>query len=292
MNPWGVEPQSKEPESFILSIELRVQGVRFREMRVQNYGIFCNFATPQGILGELSPSCLWISLVTTLIIDATMNVRIEQSWNRVLSGEWEAPYFKQLTDFVRQEYATRQVFPPGRQIFAAFDAAPFDMVKVVILGQDPYHGAGQANGLCFSVNDGVPFPPSLMNIFKEVHDDVGAPIPASGDLSRWARQGVLLLNATLTVQAHQPLSHQGRGWEVFTDHVIARLANDREHLVFMLWGAYAKRKGAFIDRSRHLVLTAAHPSPLSANRGGFFGTHHFSRANDYLVQHGLTPIQW
>lgn len=221
-----------------------------------------------------------------------MTVRIEPSWNRVLSGEWEAPYFKQLTDFVREQYATRRVFPPGRQIFAAFDAAPFDQVKVVILGQDPYHGEGQANGLCFSVNEGVPMPPSLVNIFKEVHDDVGAPIPTSGDLSRWARQGVLLLNATLTVQAHQPLSHQGKGWEVFTDHVIARLAAEREHLVFMLWGSYAKRKGSFIDRSRHLVLTASHPSPLSANRGGFFGTHHFSRANDYLVSHGFTPIEW
>lgn len=221
-----------------------------------------------------------------------MNVRIEPSWNRVLASEWEAPYFKQLTDFVRQQYRTTQVFPPGKQIFAAFDAAPFDQVKVVILGQDPYHGIGQANGLCFSVNDGIPMPPSLVNIFKEVHDDVGSPIPASGDLSRWARQGVLLLNATLTVQAHQPLSHQGRGWEVFTDHVITHLANEREHLVFMLWGAYAKRKGEFIDRTRHLVLTAAHPSPLSANRGGFFGTHHFSRANDYLVQHGFSPIQW
>jgi uracil-DNA glycosylase len=221
-----------------------------------------------------------------------MNVRIEPSWNRVLAAEWEAPYFKLLTDFVRQEYMSRQVFPPGRQIFAAFDAAPFDQVKVVILGQDPYHGVGQANGLCFSVNEGVPMPPSLVNIFKEVHDDVGAPIPASGDLSRWARQGVLLLNATLTVQAHQPQSHQGKGWEVFTDHVIARLAEEREHLVFMLWGAYAKRKGAFIDHTRHLVLTAAHPSPLSANKGGFFGCRHFSRANDYLVQHGLAPIEW
>lgn len=221
-----------------------------------------------------------------------MNVRIEPSWNRVLADEWEAPYFRQLTEFVRQEYAMHQVFPPGRQIFAAFDAAPFDQVKVVILGQDPYHGVGQANGLCFSVNAGVPMPPSLMNIFKEVHDDVGAPIPPDGDLSRWARQGVLLLNATLTVQAHQPLSHQGKGWEVFTDHVIAHLAQEREHVVFMLWGAYAKRKGAYIDRGRHLVLTAAHPSPLSANRGGFFGMHHFSQANDYLIRHGMSPIEW
>ena len=221
-----------------------------------------------------------------------MDVRIEESWKHVLAGEWEAPYFIQLTDFVRQEYRSRQVFPPGGQIFAAFDAAPFDQVKVVILGQDLYHGLGQANGLCFSVNNGVAMPPSLLNIFKEVHDDTGAPIPVNGDLSRWARQGVLLLNSTLTVQAHQPLSHQGHGWEVLTDHVIAHLANEREHLVFMLWGAHAKRKGAFIDRTRHLVLTAAHPSPLSANKGGFFGCHHFSRANSYLQEHGMTPIMW
>ena len=229
----------------------------------------------------------------TLTIDnEKMNVRIEESWKRALASEWEAPYFAQLTSFVRQQYRSSQVFPPGGQIFAAFDAAPFEQVKVVILGQDPYHGLGQANGLCFSVNDGVPMPPSLLNIFKEVHDDVGSPMPSSGDLSRWARQGVLLLNSTLTVQAHQPLSHQGKGWEMFTDHVIARLASEREHLVFMLWGAYAKRKGAFIDRGRHLVLTAAHPSPLSANRGGFFGCHHFSLANDYLTRHGMTPVVW
>jgi len=221
-----------------------------------------------------------------------MTVRIEPSWNEALATEWQQPYFEQLTQFVRQQYATTQVFPPGRQIFAAFDAAPFQQVRVVILGQDPYHGVGQANGLCFSVNAGVPMPPSLINIFKEVHDDVGSPMPADGDLSRWARQGVLLLNSTLTVAAHQPLSHQGHGWEVFTDHVIERLATQREHLVFMLWGSYARRKGAFIDRERHLVLTAAHPSPLSANKGGFFGCHHFSQANAYLQRHGLQPIQW
>jgi len=221
-----------------------------------------------------------------------MNVRIEPSWNRALAAEWEQPYFEQLTQFVRDQYRTHQVFPPGGQIFAAFDAAPFDQVKVIILGQDPYHGQGQANGLCFSVNQGVPMPPSLVNIFKEVHDDVGAPIPTSGDLSRWARQGVLLLNSTLTVAAHQPLSHQGKGWEQFTDHVIAILAEQREHLVFMLWGSYAKRKGAFIDGNRHLVLTAAHPSPLSANRGGWFGCRHFSQANAYLAQHGKQPINW
>lgn len=220
-----------------------------------------------------------------------MSVRIEEGWKQALSAEWESPYFAQLSQFVHAEYRTRQVFPPGRQIFAAFDATPFDRVKVVILGQDPYHGDGQANGLCFSVNDGVPFPPSLLNIFKEVHDDTGAPIPASGDLSRWAQQGVLLLNATLTVAAHQPGSHQGHGWEQFTDAAIRALAERREHLVFILWGSYAIKKGAFIDKARHLVLTSPHPSPLSAHRG-FFGNHHFSLANDYLQRHGQTPIQW
>jgi len=221
-----------------------------------------------------------------------MTVRIDESWKQALANEWDQPYFVRLTQFVRNQYATGQVFPPGRQIFAAFDAAPFTAVKVVILGQDPYHDVGQANGLCFSVNEGVQMPPSLVNIFKEVHDDVGAPMPANGDLSRWAKQGVLLLNATLTVAAHHPLSHHGQGWETFTDAAIRALASQREHLVFMLWGRNAKEKGRFIDRERHLVLTAAHPSPLSANRGGWFGQHHFSRANAYLSQHGETPILW
>ncbi len=220
-----------------------------------------------------------------------MNVRIEESWREKLQSEFDAPYFAQLTDFVRHEYATTRVYPPGSQMFAAFDACPFDKVKVVILGQDPYHEPGQAHGLCFSVNDGVPFPPSLQNIFKEIHDDIGTPIPMSGDLSRWAHQGVLLLNATLTVRAHQAGSHQNKGWEQFTDAVIHRLAQDREHLVFILWGAYAQRKGEFIDRSRHLVLQSPHPSPLSAHRG-FFGNRHFSRANEYLVAHGIEPILW
>ena len=220
-----------------------------------------------------------------------MNVRIEESWREKLQSEFDAPYFAQLTDFVRHEYATTRVYPPGSQMFAAFDACPFDKVKVVILGQDPYHEPGQAHGLCFSVNDGVPFPPSLQNIFKEIHDDIGTPIPMSGDLSRWAHQGVLLLNATLTVRAHQAGSHQNKGWEQFTDAVIHRLAQDREHLVFILWGSYAQRKGAVIDRSRHLVLTSAHPSPLSAYRG-FFGKHHFSLANDYLAKWGKQPINW
>ena len=221
-----------------------------------------------------------------------MSVRIEESWNRVLSAEWDKPYFKTLTQWVRNEYQTKRIFPPGKQIFAAFDATPFQSVKVVILGQDPYHDLGQANGLCFSVNDGIAFPPSLMNIFKEVHDDTGAPMPRSGDLSRWARQGVLLLNATLTVEAHRAGSHQNHGWEQFTDQAIAHLATEREGIVFMLWGNYAKQKGRFIDRTRHLGLTAAHPSPLSANRGGWFGNHHFSQANAYLVSRGQSPIEW
>ncbi len=220
-----------------------------------------------------------------------MTVRIEESWRNELADVWEKDYFIRLTEFVREQYRTNRVFPPGRQIFAAFDATPFNDVKVVILGQDPYHDDGQANGLCFSVNDGVPFPPSLQNIFKEIHDDTGAPIPASGDLSRWARQGVLLLNSTLTVQAHRAGSHQNIGWELFTDEVIAHLAAHREHLVFILWGSYAIRKGSMIDRTRHLVLTSPHPSPLSAYRG-FFGNHHFSLANDYLRRHGKTPIAW
>ena len=220
-----------------------------------------------------------------------MNVRIDESWRERLQSEFDAPYFAQLTDFVRHEYATTRVYPPGSQMFAAFDASPFDKVKVVILGQDPYHEPGQAHGLCFSVNDGVPFPPSLQNIFKEIHDDIGTPVPMSGDLTRWANQGVLLLNATLTVRAHQAGSHQNKGWEQFTDAVIHRLAQERENLVFILWGSYAQRKGEFIDRSRHLVLQSPHPSPLSAHRG-FFGNRHFSRTNEYLTAHGIEPILW
>lgn len=220
-----------------------------------------------------------------------MNVKIEDSWKKVLGEEFEKDYFRTLVDFVKREYASSQVFPPGNEIFAAFDATPFDRVKVVILGQDPYHGEHQANGLCFSVNDGIPFPPSLLNIFKEIKADIGTEIPSSGNLERWARQGVLLLNATLTVRAHEAASHQGHGWETFTDAVIAHLAATREHLVFLLWGSYAIKKGAFIDRSRHLVLTSPHPSPLSAHRG-FFGNHHFSQANAYLSQHGEIPINW
>lgn len=220
-----------------------------------------------------------------------MNVRIESSWQQRLQPEFDKPYFEKLTDFVRHEYATKTVYPPGSQIFAAFDACPFDRVKVVILGQDPYHEPHQAHGLCFSVNDQIPFPPSLQNIFKEIESDLGIPVPKSGNLTRWARQGVLLLNATLTVEAHRAASHQGKGWETFTDAVIHKLAEEREHLVFILWGAYAQRKGEFIDRNRHLVLQSPHPSPLSAHRG-FFGNHHFSKTNQYLAAHGIEPIQW
>ena len=220
-----------------------------------------------------------------------MNVKIENSWKQELSDEWAKDYFVRLTDFVRNEYATKHIFPPGNQIFAAFNATPFNDVKVVILGQDPYHDVGQANGLCFSVNDGIPFPPSLRNIFQEIHNDTGAPIPQSGDLSRWAKQGVLLLNATLTVEAHRAASHQRQGWEQFTDQVISHLSQNRENLVFILWGSYAISKRTLIDDSKHLVLTSVHPSPLSAYRG-FFGNKHFSKANTYLTSHGKDPIEW
>ena len=220
-----------------------------------------------------------------------MEVRIDQSWKEHLQTEFDKPYFKALTDFVRDEYAHGPVYPPGKLIFNAFDLCPFDKVKVVIIGQDPYHEPGQAHGLCFSVNDGVPFPPSLRNIFKEISDDLGKPVPPSGDLTRWARQGVLLLNATLTVRAGVAGSHQGRGWEEFTDAVIRELNAGRDGLVFILWGGYAKKKGAMIDRSRHLVLSSAHPSPLSAYNG-FFGNHHFSQTNNWLISHGESPIEW
>jgi len=220
-----------------------------------------------------------------------MNVRIEESWKQALANEWDKEYFVKLTDFIRKEYATSQIFPPAREIFAAFDATPFDEVKVVIIGQDPYHDVNQANGLCFSVRDGIPFPPSLLNIFKEIQNDLGKAIPASGDLSRWAKQGVLLLNSTLTVKAHCAGSHQNKGWEQFTDEVIVQLAQQKENLVFILWGAYAIKKGAFINRMKHLVLTSPHPSPLSAHRG-FFGNKHFSTANEYLIKHGKTPVEW
>ncbi len=220
-----------------------------------------------------------------------MNVRIEESWKQRLAEEFEKEYFVKLTEFVRTEYASKTIYPPAKLIFNAFDHCPFDDVKVVIIGQDPYHGPGQAHGLCFSVAEGVPNPPSLQNIFKEILSDIGKPLPPNGDLTRWANQGVLLLNATLTVQAHQAGSHQRKGWETFTDAVIRHLAEEREHLVFILWGAYAQKKGAFIDRDKHLVLASAHPSPLSAYNG-FFGNRHFSRANEYLKAHGIAEIEW
>ena len=220
-----------------------------------------------------------------------MDVKIESSWKNQLGDEFEKPYFKELTDFVRNEYRTKKIFPPARLIFSAFDQCPFDQLKVVILGQDPYHGPGQAHGLCFSVNEGIDFPPSLQNIFKELKDDVGKEIPTSGDLTGWTQQGVLLLNATLTVRAYQAGSHQRKGWESFTDAVIHKINEEKEHVVFILWGNYAIRKGEFIDRDKHLVLTSVHPSPLSASRG-FFGNKHFSKTNDFLTAQGLGPINW
>ncbi len=220
-----------------------------------------------------------------------MNVRINEEWKELLAEEFESPYFAELTAFVRDEYARGVVYPAGRNIFRALDLCPPSKVKVVIIGQDPYHGEGQANGLCFSVNEGVPFPPSLRNIFKEIAADLGKPIPTSGNLDRWAEQGVLLLNATLTVRAHQAASHTGRGWERFTDAVVRRLAERREGIVYMLWGAYAQRKGAIVDGERNLVLRCAHPSPLSAHNG-FFGSRHFSQANAYLTSRGDHPIEW
>ena len=220
-----------------------------------------------------------------------MNVRIDESWRQVLQPEFDKPYFELLTDFVRQAYRTTQCFPPAGQIFRAFDLCPFDKVRVVIIGQDPYHDVNQAHGLCFSVQDGVRIPPSLENIYKELNRDLGKPIPTSGNLTHWAEQGVLLLNATLTVEAHRAGSHHGKGWEELTDAAIMALNEKREKIVFMLWGSYAQRKGQYIDRKKHLVLTAVHPSPLSAYRG-FIGCGHFSQANNYLQQHGLPPIVW
>lgn len=220
-----------------------------------------------------------------------MAVRVEEGWREALADQWEAPYFGELARFVHDEYRNGTVYPPASQVFAAFDACPFEDVRVVILGQDPYHGPGQANGLCFSVNPGVRMPPSLVNIFREVSDDTGAPFPADGNLDRWARQGVLLLNATLTVREHLAGSHQRRGWETFTDAAIKALSDRREHIVFLLWGSYAISKRGLVDETRHLVLTSPHPSPLSAHRG-FFGNHHFSRSNRYLSLHGLQPVKW
>lgn len=220
-----------------------------------------------------------------------MEVKIEKSWKLALQAEFDKPYFEQLVQFVKHEYATQTIFPPAAQIFNAFDSCPLDDVRVVILGQDPYHGAGQAHGLCFSVNDGVAFPPSLLNICKEMADDMGKPMPSSGNLQYLANQGVLLLNATLTVRSGQAGSHQGKGWEIFTDAVIKTISDTKQNVVFLLWGSYAGNKSKLIDASKHLVLKAPHPSPLSSYRG-FFGCKHFSKANAYLLEKGLTPIAW
>ena len=221
-----------------------------------------------------------------------MNVQIEPSWKEQLQAEFEKPYFVQLTQAVRQEYQSTTCYPPGRLIFNAFNLCPFDKVKVVIIGQDPYHEPGQAHGLSFSVQDGVPFPPSLQNIFKEISDDLGINVPTTGNLTRWAEQGVLLLNASLTVRAHLANSHARLGWQTFTDAAIKALATRREHLVYMLWGGFARGKAYMIDKQKNLVLESVHPSPLSANRGGWFGQHQFSRCNEYLRQNGLEPIKW
>jgi len=218
-------------------------------------------------------------------------VKIAPSWKEKLNGEFNKPYFLQLTEFVRNEYATQAVYPPAREIFRAFDCCDFDQVKVVIIGQDPYHGPGQANGLCFSVRPEVKMPPSLVNIFKEIQADLGKPFPSNGDLERWAKQGVLLLNATLTVRSSSPGSHQNKGWEGFTDAVIREISEKRSNIVFLLWGAYAQKKGEIIDRSKHMVLASPHPSPFSANNG-FFGNKHFSKTNDYLKSKGLREIEW
>ncbi|MDC7993508.1 uracil-DNA glycosylase [Altibacter sp. HG106] len=221
-----------------------------------------------------------------------MPITIEAGWKEVLQQEFEQPYFQNLIAFVKEEYRQHRCFPPGPEIFSAFDHTPFSEVTVVIIGQDPYHGPRQANGLCFSVHKEVPHPPSLQNIFKEIETDMGIPIPTYGDLTAWAAQGVLLLNATLTVRAHQAGSHQNKGWEQFTDAVIQQVSQKKEGVVFLLWGGYAKKKGAKIDRSKHLVLTSGHPSPLSANRGYWFGNRHFSKTNTYLKQQGKSPINW
>ena len=226
------------------------------------------------------------------IRETMREIQIEPSWKERLSGEFEKPYFQQLTERVRQEYMTTTCYPPGKELFNAFNLCPFDKVKVVIIGQDPYHEPGQAHGLSFSVKEGTAFPPSLQNIFKEIHDDLGTPIPENGNLSRWAQQGVLLLNATLSVRAHQANSHSTLGWQTFTDAAIRALAKEREHVVYMLWGGFARSKASMIDRQRNLVLESVHPSPLSANRGGWFGQHQFSKANAYLESIGEKPIEW
>ncbi len=221
-----------------------------------------------------------------------MNIQIESGWQQVLEPEFSKPYFNELVSFVKAEYRQYTCYPKGKDIFAAFDNCPFNKLKVVIIGQDPYHGPGQANGLCFSVHDGIPHPPSLINIFKELETDIDKPYPQSGDLSHWAKQGVLLINATLTVRAHQAGSHQRKGWETFTDAVIKTISEQKKGIVFLLWGGFAKSKKALIDTSKHFVLTSGHPSPLSANRGYWFGNKHFSKTNNYFIKQGETPINW
>ena len=220
-----------------------------------------------------------------------MDVKIAPDWKALLEEEFSKPYFEELTRFVKEEYATRRIYPRGSNIFRAFDICPLDKLKVVIIGQDPYHGPGQAHGLCFSVDEGVPHPPSLQNIFKEVASDIGTPIPLSGNLDRWAEQGVLLLNSVLTVREHEAASHAGKGWEQFTDAVVRKIAQEKQGVVYLLWGSYAQRKGAMVDPQRNCILKAVHPSPLSAYRG-FLGCKHFSQANDYLISTGQTPINW
>jgi uracil-DNA glycosylase len=217
-------------------------------------------------------------------------VQIEESWKQILAPQFEMNYFKELKSFLKEEVKKQIIYPPGRQLFSAFNGTPFHKVKVVIIGQDPYHGPGQANGLCFSVSDGIKPPPSLVNIFKELHHDLGIAIPKHGNLEKWARQGVFLLNATLTVRQGEPASHQGKGWETFTDEVIKVLSQHRNHLVFLLWGKFAQAKQLLIDSSKHCVLKAAHPSPFSATH--FFGCKHFSKTNEYLIAHHQTPIDW
>lgn len=235
---------------------------------------------------------IWLHLQSKDFLVSIMDVKIAESWKKVLAQEFEKEYFQDLTAFVKKEYKTHTCFPQGEEIFAAFDHCSFHDLKVVILGQDPYHGPGQANGLCFSVNEGIVFPPSLINIFKELETDLWKPIPPQGNLERWADQGVLLLNATLTVRAHEAGSHQNKGWESFTDVVIAKISEQKENVVFLLWGGYAKKKGARIDASKHCVLSSGHPSPLSANRGYWFGNKHFSKTNSFLQSKGLAPILW
>lgn len=221
-----------------------------------------------------------------------MEVNIDSSWKPLLEAEFNKPYFSDLAAFVKQEYQSYKCFPPGKQIFSAFDHCKYEDLKVVIIGQDPYHGDGQANGLCFSVADGITHPPSLINIFKEIETDINQPYPQSGNLERWADQGVLLLNATLTVRAHQAGSHQNKGWETFTDAVIKTISNNKEQVVFLLWGGFAKKKSKLIDKNKHYILECGHPSPLSANRGYWFGNKHFSKSNELLISLRKEPIKW